>query len=277
MRTGKAALGFVLASALVVAGSAQALTLADLNGGQSLTVGPLTFSDFTTTVTGALDPNLADYKVVTLSDGFEIVGNISAFNGQQGDMLVSYDVSAAQGSAVDDITLKFDGNASGPHSGATVSEDLFAGGNSIASAHVFSTGSGGSQKVDTATFAPQTSFMVEKDILVTAGPGISPPPSSENDNDQGKDDNGQGDDEHNGDKNLRHHDMDSDHHGKGKVKETDLDESNHHIKDLDETVGGSATISFVDQRFSVVPEPGSLVLLGGGLTGLLVFGRKRKS
>jgi PEP-CTERM motif-containing protein len=33
----------------------------------------------------------------------------------------------------------------------------------------------------------------------------------------------------------------------------------------------------VDQRFSVVPEPGSLVLLSSGLMGLFAFGRKRKS
>jgi hypothetical protein len=44
-----------------MAGGAQGTTLADLNGGQSLTVGSLTFSDFTTTATGSIDPNLADY------------------------------------------------------------------------------------------------------------------------------------------------------------------------------------------------------------------------
>jgi len=38
-----------------------------------------------------------------------------------------------------------------------------------------------------------------------------------------------------------------------------------------------ATISFVSQQFTVVPEPGSLLLLSGGLAGLLAFGRKRSA
>jgi len=235
----------------------------------------LTFSDFTITPTGSVDPNLADYTVQTLSDGFRIVGNFSAINGQQGDMLISYTVSASAASrtAVDDITLAFDGAAQGAHSGATVSEDLFSipDGNSIASANVFSTGSGLFQKVDTATFAPVRSFTVEKDILVTAGTGSSGG-SGGDDNDQGKDDNGQGDDEHNGDKNRHHHDKDMDHR-----EDHDLCESVHHLKEFDACGGGAATISFVDQRFSVVPEPGSLVLLSSGLMGLFGFGRKRKS
>src|SRR5215472_11384657 len=100
MGTGKAALGLALAAALGLAGNAHGTTLADLNGGASLTVGPLTFSGFTITVTGSLDPNLADYKVVTLSDGFQIAGPFSAINGQKGDMLVSYDVTAPASSPV---------------------------------------------------------------------------------------------------------------------------------------------------------------------------------
>ena len=39
--------------------------------------------------------------------------------------------------------------------------------------------------------------------------------------------------------------------------------------------GGSARISFVEQRFSVVPEPSTLALLAIGLTGVGVFGRRR--
>ena len=217
MRIGKAAFGLAAALAVGFAGGAQGTTLSDLNGGGSLSVGGLTFSNFSITVTGDIDHNLADYQVLTLSDGFRIKAGIGVFGNQQGDVGLSYDVSAAPGSpAVNDIRLAFNGTAEGANSGATVSEDLFGipGGALIAAANVFAVGSGSSQKVDTATFAPQTSFTVEKDIFVKAS---------------------------------------------------------------DPTFGGLATISLVDQHFSLVPEPGSLVLLGGGLTGLFALGRKRKS
>lgn len=41
--------------------------------------------------------------------------------------------------------------------------------------------------------------------------------------------------------------------------------------------GGSARISFVQQTFTLAPEPTTLALVLGGLTGLGVFGRKRRA
>jgi hypothetical protein len=211
MRMGRAALGLTAALVFAFGGSAKATTLADLNGGQSLTVGGLTFSDFKITVNGSLDPNLADYQVLSLSDGFRIAGGFAAFDAEQGDMLLSYDVSAGTSNPVNDIRLVFNGTAVGSHSGANIVETLSSNGTPVSSANVFAIAGGTTQLVDTQTFAPQTSFTVDKDILVKAGSG------------------------------------------------------------------GMATISFINQEFSVVPEPGSLVLIGSGLMGLLAFGRKRKS
>jgi hypothetical protein len=40
-------------------------------------------------------------------------------------------------------------------------------------------------------------------------------------------------------------------------------------------LGGRAQIDYIEQRFGVVPEPGTLALVGLGLAGLAQFGRRR--
>ena len=77
------------------AGVASALTLADLDGGASFSVGPLTFANFDATVAGDISLDLADYPVQLLADGFRLSGPLSVLLGDAGTLLLSYTVTAA--------------------------------------------------------------------------------------------------------------------------------------------------------------------------------------
>ena len=162
----------VLVCGLVLAvagtGSSRALTLDDLSSGASFSAGPLSFGHFIITSAGSIDTNLADYQVQTLADGFRIVGGFGAFDGDQGSMHISYDVTDSSAGGADGLGLQFDGAASGKGSGTMVTENVFgAGNNHLASANVFASGGGGAQLSNTASFnGPQTNFHVWEGIIL---------------------------------------------------------------------------------------------------------------
>jgi PEP-CTERM motif-containing protein len=158
----------VFGLALAFTSSSSALTLDDLAAGTSFSAGALTFGHFAITATGSVDTNLADYQVQTLADGFRIVGGFDAFDGDQGSMHISYEVTDSAAGGVDGLGLRFDGAAVGKGSGTMVTDNAFgASNNQVVSANVFSSGGGGAQLLNTASFSgPQTDLHVEEGILL---------------------------------------------------------------------------------------------------------------
>ncbi len=198
---------------LVVAGSSRALTLEDLATGASFSAGRLSFGHFSIAATGSVDANLADYQVQTLTDGFRIVGGLGAFDGDQGSMHISYEVTDSAAGGVDGLGLQFDGAAAGKGSGAMVSGNAFDGSNNhVASTSVFSSGGGGTQLSNTASFStPQTDMHVEEGVVLRSV-GLA----------------------------------------------------------------SGVAVSAIDDHFTAMPEPGTLVLLSVGMAGLFVMARKRE-
>jgi hypothetical protein len=195
---------------LAFAGSASALTLADLSAGASFNAGPLSFGHFVVTPTGSVDSNLADYQVQTLTDGFRILGGLGVFDGDQGSLHVAFDVTDSSPGGADGLAFQFDGAASGKGSGAMVTESVSdTSNNHVASASVFA--SGGAQLSNTAGFGgAQSDFHVEEGVI---------------------------------------------------LKSVGL--------------ASAAGASSIDDQFTAMPEPGTLLLLAAGMTGLFVMSRKR--
>ncbi|HBZ72434.1 MAG TPA: hypothetical protein DEP35_22940 [Deltaproteobacteria bacterium] len=203
---------FVICAASL-ASSSRAVTLGDLAAGASFSAGALSFSHFTITSTGSIDSNLSDYQVQSLTDGFRIAGGFAAFDGDQGSMHISYEVTDSAASGVDGLGLQFDGAASAKGSGTMVTDNAFdSGNNHLGSASVFSSGGGGATLLSAANFGgPQSDLHVEEGII---------------------------------------------------LKSVGL--------------ASAAAISAIDEHFTAMPEPGTLILLGSGMAGLFMMARKRQ-
>jgi hypothetical protein len=196
------------------ASTASALTLADLNAGDMFTSGngslEFSFGADSVLVSGSLNSDLDNYEVVILDDGFRLVGPIGAADGNDGDILLDYSVSATNLlNPIFSAHLLFNGSAFGLESTANIAGEL-SNGDSLA---VAVTGGGLSQKNDLALFAEPTETLavVLKDIQV-----------------------------------------------------------------ISFDVGQLASISLIDQRFAVIPEPGTAILLLSGLVGMAVTRRPRR-
>ncbi len=200
---------------LAVTAPASALTLGDLNAGDMFTSGngalEFSFDIGSVVIAGSLNSNLDNYVVVTLDNGFRVVGPIGVADGNVGDILLDYSVSATNIlNPIISAELSFNGSAFGLGSTANIAED-FSNGDSL---NVAVTGGGFSQKHDLALFSEPTDLLavVLKDIQV-----------------------------------------------------------------ISVDIGHLASISVIDQRFNVVPEPGTAALmLGGGLVGIAALGRSRR-
>jgi len=158
-----------LATTVASAEVASALTLADLDGGASFSVGLLTFSAFDATVSGDLSLDLADYPVQLLADGFRLSGPLSVLLGDAGTLLLSYTVSAAN-PILGGASLFAAGTTIGAGAQAWVGESLFGPGNSVlGSLFVYAIEGVGSDPSDAAAFAPVSEVMVAKSVNLGSG------------------------------------------------------------------------------------------------------------
>ncbi|MFP8878057.1 MAG: PEP-CTERM sorting domain-containing protein [Myxococcota bacterium] len=136
----------VLVLGVATHASATTFTLQELtNGSQpSFESGnmSLRFSDFHATVSGQLSTDLNDYVVVTLEDGWRLVGPIGVADGNLGAIAISYKTSSTSEQRIKFAQLFFNGAAFGGGSAATVTENFSIGGEEIAALFVAVTGGG---------------------------------------------------------------------------------------------------------------------------------------
>jgi hypothetical protein len=192
----------------------------------TLTVGALTFSDFSTSITGegSYSPTMASgiavSTLMTGLPGIEFTGDFDAFgSGSSGDVALDYSVMASSGTKIDDVWLGL--------GGATL------------------VGSGANVTVTECAYADAAHTMLLGGNCLSV---YDPPPVLTDELSLGG------------------------------------DYSTVYItKDISYNAGTctascNAALSIIDQRFSTVPEPGTLALFGGSLLGCALFvGRRRRS
>lgn len=153
----------------LVAPGVQALTLADLDGGGSFSVGSLFFSDFDVSAAGDISLDLADYPVQLLSDGFRLSGPLSVLLGDAGTLLISYTVSALDPILVG-ASVSAAGVAIDAGSQAWVGESLFDAANvPIGALFAYAIDGVGAVPFDSAGFAATSFVNVAKTLHVEGG------------------------------------------------------------------------------------------------------------
>jgi len=167
------ALGFLLVVA-APGRDAAALTLADLAGGGSFSVGSgagsITFSGFEVIVAGDLVGDLSVYPVQTLGDGFRVAGPLSAVLGEIGTLLLSYDVLTSEPSGLLGASLFADGSAIGDGAQAWVGESLFGPGDvPLGSLFVYEVAGDGADPSDAVSLPGVSHLRVVKTIHVRGG------------------------------------------------------------------------------------------------------------
>jgi len=156
-----------------LSGQAQAssITLTQaISSGISSLDGNFTFSNFSAVISGMISPNTNDYLITQLTNGFELTGPIAVSNGDVGDMVLGYTVTARPNILITDVHL-FHNGASTTGGVASVVETIFDGSTPIA--NLFAPGS--SDPGDVAGLAVgfvfgrgYSTLNVKKDIAVTA-------------------------------------------------------------------------------------------------------------
>ena len=207
---------------VLAAGGAYATPIA-ISPSPTLTVGALTFSDFSASITGEgnYSPDTATAidvaSLMTGMPGIEFTGDFDAFGSDSsGDVALDYTVTAAAGTTIGDIWLGLDGaTLVGANANVTITECAFASLGSAAIKCISVYDPPSTLDAEISLGGDYSSLYITKDISYNAGTCSS---------------------------------------------------------------SCTASLSIIDQRFSTVPEPGTLALFGGSLLGCALFvGRRRRS